>query len=162
MLVSNSTLDGLLRPTADLSDFDVHNGIEHDASLSRADVSEGDGVSLQPGLVELLMSDSMTDVLSVESLARSRVRRERDSAVRGLPPLDGKGVFIAYGEAALILETFASGSDGNGPTAGKEAVRTWLMEERLPDGYMKPSVPISLDATVALSNKIQDAARSMR
>ena len=155
LVVQNDTFAGIFQQTVDLSDFDKHDAIEHDGSLTRKDWSQGDASSFQPALLQALLDDSSTDVLDFNTLGKSRARREKDMAARGLPPLDGKGNFIAYGESALILETFGQGTG----MAPKAAVKTFFEEERLPDGYQKPAQLITIPSTVALSAEIQAAAQ---
>jgi hypothetical protein len=154
LIVQNTTIEGIVKGTVDLSDYDKHGAIEHDGSLSRLDFSQGDNVSFQPKLLAQLLDDSDSDSLTIDSLAKSRARREADMAARGNPPLDGKGTFIAYGEAALILETFGKGTN----QAAKNDVDTFFTQERLPDGYEKPTELVSLSSTMAISAQIQAAA----
>jgi hypothetical protein len=155
LVVQPDLLAGVIQQTVNLSDFDKHGAIEHDGSLTRFDWSQGDVSTFQPTLLQAMLDDSSTNVLDIDSLGKSRARREKDMAARGLPPLDAKGNFIAYGEAALILETFGQGT-GQAP---KAAVKTFFEEERLPDGYEKPSQLITIPSTVSLSNEIQSAAQ---
>ncbi|KIW02646.1 uncharacterized protein PV09_06085 [Verruconis gallopava] len=154
LLIQNNTLDGVLKTTVDLSDYDKHDAIEHDGSLTRMDFSQGDDHTFQPEMLKQLLNDSTSDFLDFDSLAKSRVRREKDMASRGNPPLDGKGIFIAYGEAALLLETFGKGTN----KAPKADIETFFSEERLPDGYEVPKQLITIPSTVALSGEIQAAA----
>src|SRR6202012_4375155 len=82
LLTSNTTAQ-TLTPTIDLDDLDKHGGLEHDASLTRHDYSEGDQVTFQPELFDALLADSDSEYLTVESLAKSRVRREDYAASIG-------------------------------------------------------------------------------
>jgi hypothetical protein len=154
LLIADTTLEGLATSTVDLADFDKHDAIEHDGSLTRLDFSQGDNHSFQPGMLAKLLADSNTDFLTIDSLAKSRVRIEKDLAARGAPELSEKGHFLAYGESALILQTFGQATN----QAPKKAVSSWFTEERLPDGYVKPASVISLSSTQTLSMEIQAAA----
>jgi len=160
-LVENNTLTAT---TLDLDHLNLHDAIEHDASLSRNDFSQGDNHSLQPELLEALLNDAEGDSLTAESLAKSRARREKESVAKGAPPLGTKASSLAYGESALLLQAFGVPSnDAVGKLkASKAAVKTWFRDEKLPAGYVKPANPISFTSTSSLSNSIQSLAKQYK
>jgi hypothetical protein len=161
ILSSNTTLE-LFEQTINLDDLDKHGGLEHDASLTRDDYAEGDQVTFQPELFAALLADSDTDYITVESLAKTRVRRENYSASIGDSGTDIKTVTLAYIETAVILLALGKTKDANGnPQALKVDVEKWFTEERLPDGWVTPA-SIGLDDELALSLKIQAAAAAVR
>lgn len=155
LIVQAGPLEGLFDQTVDLEEFEKHDAIEHDGSLTRKDASEGDALSLQPNLLQAMLDDSSTDFLDSDSLGKSRARREKDMAARGRPVLDSKGDFIAYGEAALILETFGQAT-GQAP---KEAVKTFFEQERLPEGYEKPAELITIPSTVGIADQVRASSQ---
>lgn len=161
LLTSNTTAE-TLTPTIDLDDLAKHNALEHDASLSRLDYSEGDHVHLQPNLLTAMMADSPTDFLTVESLARTRVRREDHSNSIGNSGTDVKTTTLAYIEAAVILLALGTEKDAKGnPMAPKVAVQRWFEEERLPLGWVTPA-SIGFPDQLAMVAKIQAAALAIR
>jgi len=169
-LVSNST--GLLSTigntwlgTINLDNLMMHNAIEHDASLTRADyIPHGDNWSLQPHMLDTLLSDSETDYITPKSLAKSRARREWDSRLKeSRIPLSYTAQTLAYGEAALILA--ALGRVTNGSTelwATKRDIKTWFGEERLPDGWTKPPTQITTTQITNISSTINKLSGSFR
>jgi Peroxidase, family 2 len=140
-----------------LANLDKHDAIEHDASLTRHDAIQGDNHSVQPKLVEALLADASGQYLTVESLAKTRTRREAESRQVGSPALDAKHSTLAYGESALLLQVLGhlgGKGDGSEYLVPKSAARQWLLEERLPDGWKKPPYQITLASTTLLSGKI--------
>jgi hypothetical protein len=139
-----------------LADLNKHNAIEHDASLTRLDDREGDNHSVQPKLVAALLADSSTPFLTVESLAKSRARREKESQAGGSPSLSVKLSTLAHGEAALLLQVLGHlgpGKEGE-YLVPKQAAQTWLQDEQLPAGWKKPPYVIGLLSTGTLSAKV--------
>lgn len=155
LVIQPDLFSGIFTQTVNLEDLGKHNAIEHDGSLTRKDESQGDSLRLDPALLQAMLDDSSTDFLDFNTLGRSRARLEKDMAARGLPPLDGKADFIAYGEAALILQTFGQHT-GQAP---KEAVKQFFSEERLPDGYQKPADLITIPSTVDLAAQVRSASQ---
>jgi len=158
--VANNTLTTY---TLDLNHLNLHDGIEHDASLSRNDFIQGDNHSLQPKLLEALLADAEGDFITADSLAKSRARRERESLAAGSPPMTTKSSTLAYGESALILQALgtpdASGSNFKVP---KAALRKWFGEEMLPDGYTLPGKSISLSSLSSLSSSVQSLTKKIK
>ena len=161
LLTSNTTAE-TLTPTLDLDALDKHNALEHDASLSRKDYSEGDHVNLQPDLLVAMLADSPTDFLTVESLARTRVRREDHSNSIGNSGTDVKTTTLAYIEAAVILLALGTQKDAAGnPMAPKTSVQRWFAEERLPLGWVTPA-DIGFPEQLSMVAKLQAAALKIR
>jgi hypothetical protein len=160
--VTNSTWDALTTQTLDLNQLNLHDGIEHDASLSRNDFIQGDNHSLQPKLLEALLADAEGDFITAESLAKSRARREKESLAAGSPPLTMKTTTLAYGESALILQALGIPDGAGNFKVPKASLRKWIGEERLPDGYVKPVKTISLSSISTLSSKVQDLVKKMK
>jgi hypothetical protein len=139
-----------------LADLDKHNAIEHDASLTRLDDKQGDNHSVQPKLVAALLADSSTPFLTIESLAKSRARREKESQASGSPSLSVFLSTLAHGEAALLLQVLGHlgpGKEGE-YLVPKAAAQTWLQDEQLPAGWKRPPYVISLTSTLGLSAKV--------
>jgi len=165
-LLGHSTIPlvaNLSATSINLDDLNLHDAIEHDASLSRNDFANGDNHSLQPNLLEAMLNDAPGGFITVESLARTRARREKDSLAKGAQALGVKASSLAYGEAALLLQAMGKGN-GSVETlrAAKTDVKAWFGEEKLPTGYVKPVTAISLSSTSTLSSKIQSLAQSSK
>jgi len=144
----------------DLSDLNKHDIIEHDASLTRNDAIQGDNFSVQPGLVQALLGDAAgtgsDDVLTITSLSKTRARREQESKKAGSPALSTKMSTLAYGESALLLQVLghlgkAAGAEHAVP---KSAAKRWLLDEQLPEGWVKPKQVISGSSTTTLAGKV--------
>lgn len=144
--------------TLDLDHLNLHDAIEHDASLTRNDASQGDNHSLQPTLLDALIADASGEFLTPESVAKTRARREKESVSKGSPKLTLKSQTLAYGEAALMLQAFGGSSDQKSPKAPKEAVRKWFKEESL-DGYVKPVNKITTSSILSLATSLQSLAK---
>ncbi|KAJ3320144.1 hypothetical protein HDU76_000365 [Blyttiomyces sp. JEL0837] len=88
-----------------LTQLDVHGGIEHDSSLTRSDVGLGDSVKLNTTLLEQFKSFGKTHpgYITFKELADYRKAREADSRARNPNYTFGpKQQFTAFGEAALL------------------------------------------------------------
>jgi hypothetical protein len=148
-----------------LADLSKHDAVEHDASLTRKDEKQGDNHSVQKDLVEALIADAAPSTyLSIATLAKSRARRERESKAAGSPALSLKATTLAYGEAALVLQTLGHLGDQKGKTGFNvpaEAVRQWMGKENLPDGWTKPPKAITSSSTSLLAAEILALAKTL-
>ncbi|KAF2398698.1 Cloroperoxidase [Trichodelitschia bisporula] len=138
----------------DLADLNTHDKIEHDASLTRLDFAQGDNHNVQPKLVDALIADAANGSITIESLGRSRARREAESKAAGQKALGVQATTLAYGEAALLL--LAMGKEGaSGVVAAAPAdVRAWVGEERLPEGYTRPVKAITSSGLLGTAGRI--------
>lgn len=149
----------LTSTTINLEDLNLHDAIEHDASLTRDDAKSGDNHSLQPALLQALLDDAEGDFVTTESVAKSRARREKDSLSKGNPKLGYKQSTLAYGEAALLLQALGKQEDGTNWKVKKGDVKAWFGEERLPDGYLKPVKAITISDSGTLSSALSDLVK---
>lgn len=117
---------------------------------------------MQPTLLAALLADSTTDSLTIDSLAKSRARRELDASSRGLPKPGLKVNTLAYGEAALLLQALSKSSNVSEPVVPKAFVQAWIGEEKLPDGWVKPATQIGLSSTSGISSRIQSLAAALK
>jgi Peroxidase, family 2 len=163
--LASGAISALAKPGAssiDLSDLNKHDVIEHDASLTRKDISQGDNFNVQPALVQALLEDAKgTGYITVDSLARTRSRREADSKAAGSPGLGAKALTLAYGETGLLLQALGhlegSGEKPRGWAAPVDAVKTWIGDERLPKGYKAPPKQISTGSTGLIATEVTAA-----
>jgi hypothetical protein len=147
--------------TINLEDLNLHDAIEHDASLTREDAKSGDNHSLQPALLQAMLDDSQGDFLTTESIARTRARREKDSLLKGSLKLGFKPYTLAYGEAALLLQALGKNENGTDWKVKKADAKVWFGEEKLPEGYVKPAKAITLSDSGTLSNAIGSMAQKI-
>jgi len=147
--------------TADLKQVRAHNKIEHDASLSRDDVP-GNSWQRNPELVNLLIADSGTiEGLSFKDMARVRVRREK---TLGNKHLDFAHMRIALGEACLTIGVwgFGGGEDMTKRVVSKARLRSFFLDEQLPEGWAKPLHCLGFLRTLNMGGKLQDEMKHIR
>jgi len=140
--------------TATLEQVRAHNRIEHDASLSREDVP-GNSWQRDPELIKLLIADSGTiEGLSFKDMARVRVRREKTLKGRHL---DFAHLRIALGEACLTIGVwgFGGGEDMTKRVVSKARLRSFFLDERLPEGWARPLHRLGFLQTLDMGGKLQ-------
>jgi hypothetical protein len=96
-----SALPPLLRKdgTFDLVDLRRHGVIEHDASLTRLDFHQGDNYTFQPDMLEALIQDADGGDVTLRTLAKTFIRRNKESRAAGAPRLGLKLWFISVLQA---------------------------------------------------------------
>ncbi|KAJ3548152.1 heme-thiolate peroxidase [Coprinellus aureogranulatus] len=122
------------KDTFDLKELDLHNGIEHDASLTRQDVALEPDQSKPhvPFIKEFLAEATGTDadgkrVLTIDDMSRFSAKR-RVEAREGNPNFTLEKIHKTFGStnASTLLTAFGGRVDD---------LTTFLLEERLPDGW---------------------------
>jgi hypothetical protein len=108
---------------------------------------------VRPALLQALLDDD-EDTLTLDSLSKSRARREAKSLEHGSGiPLSVLAHTLAFSEAALLLRVLGTPVNaGSDLAANKNDMRTWIGEERLPDGWVRPTIPITLGENDVDSN----------
>ncbi|KAJ7828453.1 Chloroperoxidase [Mycena olivaceomarginata] len=155
-----------------LSDLDLHNAVEHDASLVHVDCPPGEKYA-PPEIHPELVNDLAKHVRDAASATAGRELTEAEVAVDGhdvtrarlrreklSKPLDAVHAEIARGEMAIILGVWEQTVDG------KEGIplpwlRTWLAEERLPEGW-RPNHVQSLRDVMKRSSAIREEMKKIR
>ena len=96
-----SSLPPLLRKdgTSDLTDTRRHGVIEHDASFTRLDFHQGDNYTFQPQMLEAMIQDADGGDVTLRTLAKTFIRRHRESRDAGAPRLGIRLWFIAVLQA---------------------------------------------------------------
>jgi hypothetical protein len=120
--------------TFDLAELDLHNGIEHDASLVRRDLyfEKDQSVIHVPYVEELLNSATGKDkdgntILTIDDLAKiSQRRRAESDAENPEYSLDKFHGTFGNSNSSTLLTIFGGRVDD---------LRTILLEERLPDNW---------------------------
>ncbi|KAI5899704.1 Cloroperoxidase [Schizophyllum commune H4-8] len=123
------------RHTFDLADLDLHNGIEHDASLTRLDsaLAPDQGTPHEPFVRELLDSATGRDArtgeprFTVADLSKiSARRRVQARATNGAYSLEKVHQKFSAANTSTMLRIFGGKLDD---------IETMLIEERIPDGW---------------------------
>ncbi|KAI0260720.1 Cloroperoxidase [Gloeopeniophorella convolvens] len=142
-----------------LSDLARHNRIEHNASLAHGDAHGRDEyapIAPDPKMVkDLLNSARDGHVMTIEDIARERVAREHAETLRQCPALDSMHAEIARGEMAIAVGLFRQIDSDGEEGIPVDLLRTWFLEERLPEDW-KPSHVQGLLETINASTKIRD------
>jgi len=148
-----------LSDTFSLGQFSSHDHTEHDASLTRLDVIQGDAVDVNYGLVQRLLDDATFPWLNTTSLGHSRVRREAESIAAGSPKLADRFVSFAQLEASFITLVFGVGGENDTDARGapKDQVKAWLDEERFPieKGYDRSATVLTSNLHDALTDGVK-------
>lgn len=125
-----------------------HNRVEHNASLVHHNTPQGEEyapIQIDNGLVDALFNDirptakevdamkakgeERAFLLGLEDIARARVRSEKE-----MGPLGRVQARVARGEIAIAYKVF--GVTVGGKTGiPADLLRTWIQDERLPDGW---------------------------
>lgn len=137
-----------------LAQFSKHNAIEHDASLVHDDASAGtDPATVNQEFAEQLFKLAKSNqILGVPELATFRKAREAYCAEKNPEyVLNGKKKFLAYGEASLLLNVL-----GRDESISLRHARSFLVDERIPEDYERPSKGMGLPDLEPTSKKIQD------
>jgi hypothetical protein len=129
-----SAITNPLRPllrkdgTFDLINMRQHNVIEHDASFTRLNFREGDNYNFQPHLFRAMLDDAKGGPVTIPSLARTYIRRNKESRAAGAPALPWNLWFVNLLQSVSLMNT--AGKKG---VLSKEVMSTFYEEERLPD-----------------------------
>jgi len=158
MLASQLRQPGLL----DLDVLRTHNAIEHDASLSRDDIIQGNNFAINKTLVEQLVSVTPGSTLSVAELGYIRSLRNTQSQALGSPPLSGKLLFGSLLESALVLNVHGKVAADGSLVAPKDSVKHWFLNEQMIPGYIpQQKSPGNLDFLLA-ANAVKSAANKYK
>ena len=144
--------------TFDLSDLDKHNFIEHDASLSRADINEGgDDHTFQPAIFQAFMSNFSGPNTTLEEAAIAKFARVKNESQSDPDFTYGPQQFVlSYGETAFYLQALGN----SGTSVPLTWLQTFFAQEKLPydQGWRTSSQEIGLVSTNLLLPQLQTAA----
>ncbi|TFY53356.1 heme-thiolate peroxidase [Dentipellis fragilis] len=146
-------------PAFSLGDLARHGRIEHNASIIHKDADGKEYAPTSPDkkmLDEFLGSKPDGSLVTIEDVAAIRVKRE-DSYKEALDALHAE---IARGEMAIVMNIFGEKSE-TGEGVPVERLRSWLAEERLPEGW-SPSHVAGLFDTIQKSGQIRKAMEKIR
>ncbi|KAK7722191.1 hypothetical protein SLS64_000724 [Diaporthe eres] len=144
------------KETFHLSDLNKHNLIEHDASLSRADIFFGDNWSFNQTIFDETKSYWPLETISLSDAAKALVARQKTAESINPEfdlPLDGHT--NSLGQTAMYLGLFGDYDDGN---ANRAWVEYFFENERLPFelGWRRRADDDKIPATgiLALTTKV--------
>jgi hypothetical protein len=115
--------------TFDLRDTRKHDLIEHDASLTRFDFRQGDNYSFQPDMFKAYLEDAKGGPITSWTLAKTRVRRDREEKLAGVPSMSFSLWITKWAQTAFVPYAF-------GPSVSREDITTFYTEERLPQNAL--------------------------
>jgi hypothetical protein len=144
-------------------------GNDHDASLARLDLIQSQeltragtplGTNIRNhNLITALLRDTPGPFITTKSLGLTRLRRDRESAALGSPPLRKDDKIAAFREAGLVIQFIGEGGDPHEVGGGNEVwdqrrarksrVAEWLRHERFPRGWKKTKHKITADDDMA-------------
>ncbi|KAG0149651.1 hypothetical protein CROQUDRAFT_88996 [Cronartium quercuum f. sp. fusiforme G11] len=158
----------------------VHGKVEHDASISRFNASEGDALNPNSALVEDFLNNvnsstlnekgnqinQSSNLVTLEDFARQKVKLE--SRLKRFLPSQPKSTinFLGRGESclALLANSYVDKSIANHPISTRsDWLRVWFTDERLPVelGWRKPNEKIGLRNTLAMMAKMEKLQKSI-
>ena len=132
--LASASLTGSLLPlcrkdgTFDLVDTRRHNVIEHDSSFTRLDFHQGDNYTFQPHMLQAMIDDADGGPVTLRSLAKTFIRRDKESRAAGAPRLPLNLWFVRVLQAVGVMNTAQTGG-----ILTKEVLGAVFSEERFPD-----------------------------
>ncbi|KAK1941578.1 putative sterigmatocystin biosynthesis peroxidase stcC [Phytophthora citrophthora] len=155
---ATATLLALVPDTFTLDFLSTHNMIEHDASLIHNDVYfGGDPAQVNTTLAEQLLERGQSSgTLGVTELGAARKVRLADSiAINPNVTFGATQQTLSFLEASILVLGFGS---KNNETVPVETARSFLMYEKIPDGWERASSAISATEARATAAKIAAAS----
>lgn len=99
--------------------------------MTRNDFSvDGDNYTFQPHMFKAYLQDANGGPITPFSLAKSRVRRDREHKAAGGAPLNFRLWVTKWAETTAARHAF-------GPEISVKDITTFYTEERFPDGYLE-------------------------
>ncbi|KAF7350858.1 hypothetical protein MSAN_01647900 [Mycena sanguinolenta] len=142
-------LSGDAPTTMNLDALQLHNLIEHDASISRNDFALGDNLHFNETVFTTLANANPgVDFYNATSAGQVMQARLADSLARNVNVTNTLKEFaLRVRESALYLSIFGDPLTGVAP---KNFVQIFFREERLPiaEGWTRPETPITAESMV--------------
>ncbi|CCL99416.1 uncharacterized protein FIBRA_01434 [Fibroporia radiculosa] len=159
------------RWSLDLHELAKHGVIEHDGSLVHADAPKG--CPFAPSAVDPTLLHQLVSIcdsyMTLQDFARARALR--DATLHA--PLDSLHAQIARGEAVLTLAVFGDRGfrdklgdeerlqDDDERAIPKAYIEQWFGEDRLPDGWHRPSKKVGLISVTLKTLQIKKMIRNI-
>ncbi|KAK5207321.1 hypothetical protein LTR99_007274 [Exophiala xenobiotica] len=122
--------------TFDLVDTRRHNVIEHDSSFTRLDFHQGDNYTLQEDMLQAMIDDAEGHPVTLRSLAKTFIRRDKESRAAGAPKLPLNLWFVRVLQSVGVMNTAQTGG-----ILTKEVLHAVFVEERFPDIILENPTP---------------------
>lgn len=122
--------------TFDLVDTRRHNVIEHDSSFTRLDFHQGDNYTFQPDMFQAMIDDADGGPVTLRSLAKTFIRRDKESRAAGAPRLPLNLWFVRVLQAVGVMNTAQTGG-----ILTKEVLEAVFVDERFPDVILNNPKP---------------------
>ncbi|TDZ13801.1 putative sterigmatocystin biosynthesis peroxidase stcC [Colletotrichum orbiculare MAFF 240422] len=147
------------KDTLNLKDLEKHDVIEHDASLSRADVAvTGDANKFDAAIWNAVKAHFTSDTIDTKTMAKARADRVK-AAMSSNPSLrlSEKQVGITFIEPALVLGVLAG--DFKNPKAPTKYMNILFEQERIPfsEGFQTSKTKITEEMIMGLAGEIKKA-----
>jgi hypothetical protein len=142
----SSSLPPLLRKdkTFDLVDTRRHNVIEHDSSFTRLDFHQGDNYTFQPDMFQAMLEDAESGPVTLRSLAKTFIRRDKESRAAGAPRLPLNLWFVRTVQAVTVMNTAQTGG-----VLTKDVLTAVYVDERFPDVILNNPKPRTMSTMLA-------------
>jgi len=141
--------------TFNLDDLDVHGVIEHDGSLSRADIYSGDNHSFNKTIWAETTAGFTDETISIPMAAAARkARLAKDAEENPDFNMTTSALSFSFIESALYLTAFGDLVEGN---ANRTWVEYWFEQERLPFslGWSVPEQSSNVSTIETLAARVQ-------
>lgn len=139
--------------TTTLDYLSTHNVVEHDASLAHADAYYGyNPMNVSSELAEDLFSRAGSDGLLTDAIV-AQVRQDRGNACNADNPECSYGVkaqTLAFLEASVLVMAL-----GTGDSISVDHARSFIIDEKIPDDYTKPSSVVGVVPLLARAAKLK-------
>ncbi|KAL4928156.1 Peroxidase, family 2-domain-containing protein [Aspergillus undulatus] len=143
----------------DLDMLNVHNGLEHDASISRSDAYFGNNVVFNPSVFAETKKYWPTAELTLQQLANSKLARQVHSKAFNPTYTYPEAVEeTSYNEMGFPVIAFGDMEKG---TVNREYVEYFFENERLPTevGWKVREEPITPEQMGAVAKKVAEAVK---
>lgn len=123
--------------TFDLVDTRRHNVIEHDSSFTRLDFHQGDNYTFRPEMLQAMIDDAPPgEPVTLRSLAKTFIRRDKESRAAGAPKLPLNLWFVRVLQAVGVMNSAQTGG-----ILTEEVLHAIFVEERFPEIVLKNPTP---------------------
>eukprot|EP00475_Leptophrys_vorax_P004707 TRINITY_DN1279_c0_g1_i1.p1 TRINITY_DN1279_c0_g1~~TRINITY_DN1279_c0_g1_i1.p1 ORF type:complete len:243 (+),score=2.17 TRINITY_DN1279_c0_g1_i1:256-984(+) len=139
--------------TIDLVQLRAHNKVEHDASLVRDDFALGNNYLVNVTKFNEMLSYSNGKFLTLRQLGRFHKARQQAS-IKNNPTFTNRES-VALSEAAALAGVF--GQKKRGFAIPVRWLKSFMRDQRYPDDFRKPLLPLVLPDFIALSLRLKAA-----
>ncbi|KAI8458116.1 hypothetical protein BY996DRAFT_6411145 [Phakopsora pachyrhizi] len=143
-----------LKGALTIAQLGSHGMIEHDASITRFNHSDGDSLNPSPKLINEFLSGLLNPTQATLMDYAIKLSTLRSSC---LETMNSKLKFLSGGEVGLTISIFGDGCN----TVTSEALRSILLEEKLPENYQRPLKPVTCLDVVKISKRVNKLVKQI-